>query len=183
MMFNWTNKQPGIQKFWNLCGLYQDIYDWISPLNKLSGSSFILTQQSMGKNEYGIRVLAWISELGVQKYTFYLRWIECPIPFHPIALYKKIWILGCPKSAIGCPKDTQTPLWLMACMVFLVTCIFCFFEARAHTHNAHAHTHTRTLTHTHAHTHTNTCTHAHTHTHTRARTHTHTHLYNRSVYN
>ena len=34
MMFNWTNKQPGIQKFWNLCGLFQDIYDWISPLNK-----------------------------------------------------------------------------------------------------------------------------------------------------
>ena len=54
MMFNWTNKQPWIQTFWNLCGLYQDIYDWILPLNKWSGSSFILTQQSMGRNEYGI---------------------------------------------------------------------------------------------------------------------------------
>ena len=54
LMFRWTNKQPGIQKFWNSCGLYQDIYDWISPLNKRSGWSFILTQQSMGRNEYGI---------------------------------------------------------------------------------------------------------------------------------
>ena len=24
MMFRWTNKQPGIQKFWNLCSHYQD---------------------------------------------------------------------------------------------------------------------------------------------------------------
>ena len=51
MMFRWTIKQPGIQKFWNSCDLYQDSYDWISPLNKHSG---ILTQQSMGRNEYGI---------------------------------------------------------------------------------------------------------------------------------
>ena len=54
MMFRWTNKHPGIQKFWNLCGLYQDIYDWISPLNKRSGRPFILTQQSIGRNKYGI---------------------------------------------------------------------------------------------------------------------------------
>ena len=54
MMFRWAIKQPGIQKFWNLCGLYQDIYDWISPLDKRSGRPFILTQQSMGRNEYGI---------------------------------------------------------------------------------------------------------------------------------
>ena len=31
MMFRWTNK------FWNWCSQYQDIYDWISPLNKRSG--------------------------------------------------------------------------------------------------------------------------------------------------
>ena len=36
MMFRWTNKQSGIQWFWHLCGHYQDIYDWISPLNKPS---------------------------------------------------------------------------------------------------------------------------------------------------
>ena len=56
MMFRWINKQPGIQKFWNWCSHYQDIYDWISPLNKPSGRSglwFILTQQSMGQNENG----------------------------------------------------------------------------------------------------------------------------------
>ena len=37
MMFRWTNKQPGIQEFWHLWGLYQDIYEYdcISPLNKM----------------------------------------------------------------------------------------------------------------------------------------------------
>ena len=45
MMFRWTNKHPGIQKFWNLCGRYQNI--WL-PLNKWSGLPFILIQQSMG---------------------------------------------------------------------------------------------------------------------------------------
>ena len=42
----WTNKQPGIQQFWYSCGHYQDIYDWISPLNKQSGSQFILTPRA-----------------------------------------------------------------------------------------------------------------------------------------
>ena len=37
MMFRRVNKQPGIQKILNLYGPYQDIYDWISPLNKRSG--------------------------------------------------------------------------------------------------------------------------------------------------
>ena len=48
-----SNKQPGIQKFWNLCRHYQDIYNcyWIPPLNKQSGLPFILTEQSMGRNE------------------------------------------------------------------------------------------------------------------------------------
>ena len=27
-------KQPGKQKYWNLCSHYQDIYDWILPFNK-----------------------------------------------------------------------------------------------------------------------------------------------------
>ena len=41
MMFRWTNKQPEMQKKnWNWCSQYQEIYDWISPLNK---------RQSMGK--------------------------------------------------------------------------------------------------------------------------------------
>ena len=30
---------------------HQDIYDWISSINKRSGSPFILTQQSMGRTE------------------------------------------------------------------------------------------------------------------------------------
>ena len=32
------NKQPWIQQFWNACCHYEDIYHWISPLNKWSGS-------------------------------------------------------------------------------------------------------------------------------------------------
>ena len=44
MMLRRVNKQPGKQKFWNRCSHYQEIYDWISPLNKRSGSPFILTQ-------------------------------------------------------------------------------------------------------------------------------------------
>ena len=57
------------QKFRNLSSLYQDIYDWISPLNKWSGRSFILTQQSMGRNEYGIsghlHIIAFLKHLMV----------------------------------------------------------------------------------------------------------------------
>ena len=42
-------------------------------------------------------------------------WIGCPIPFHPIALYtQKIWILGC-------PKDTQTSIWLKT-RLYLFSC-------------------------------------------------------------
>ena len=42
-----------MQKFWNWCIHYQEIYDWISSFNKQSGLRFILTQRSMGENEYG----------------------------------------------------------------------------------------------------------------------------------
>ena len=34
LMFRWINKQRRIQTFWKLCYHYQEIYDWISPLNK-----------------------------------------------------------------------------------------------------------------------------------------------------
>ena len=52
-VFRRINKQPGMQKFWNWCNDYQEIYGWTSSFNKQSGLSFILTQQSMGGNEYG----------------------------------------------------------------------------------------------------------------------------------
>ena len=39
------HKQQGMQKFWNWCSHYQEIYDWISPLNKRAGSAFILLTQ------------------------------------------------------------------------------------------------------------------------------------------
>ena len=62
-----------------------------------------------------VRALARISELGVQKCVWsHFGWIGCPIPFYPIALYTKLWILGCPNSAVGCPKDTRTTIWLKA---------------------------------------------------------------------
>ena len=53
MVFRGVNKQPEMQKFWKWCSHYQEIYDWISPLNKRSGLPFILTQKSMRENEYG----------------------------------------------------------------------------------------------------------------------------------
>ena len=53
MMFRSINKQPGIHNLWKLWCYYQYFYDWISPINILSGSWFILTLQSMGENEYG----------------------------------------------------------------------------------------------------------------------------------
>ena len=61
MMFRWINQQPGIQKFWNGCSHYQDIYDWISPSNKWSDSWFILTQQILWGNEYGKSILLSIN--------------------------------------------------------------------------------------------------------------------------
>ena len=55
------------------------------------------------------RALARISELGFQKHTF---GVNSGVQFLFITLhykYKKIWVLGFPKSAVGCPKDTLTP--------------------------------------------------------------------------
>ena len=49
MMFRWINKQPGMQKFWNWCSHYQEIYDWVSSSHKQSGLPFILIQQCMGE--------------------------------------------------------------------------------------------------------------------------------------
>ena len=51
MMFRCINKHPWMQKFGNWCSHYQDIYDWISSFNKQSGLPFVLTQQSVGKDE------------------------------------------------------------------------------------------------------------------------------------
>ena len=48
MMFR-VNKQPGMQKFLNWRSYYQEIYDWISSLNKQSGSRFINTVVYGGK--------------------------------------------------------------------------------------------------------------------------------------
>ena len=35
--------------------------------------------------------------------------------FIPLHYTQKIWIFGCPNSALGCQKDTRTLLWLKAC--------------------------------------------------------------------
>ena len=48
MMFRWTNKQPGPQMFRNICGHCQNIYDWMSPLNKRPGLPFILNTAVYG---------------------------------------------------------------------------------------------------------------------------------------
>ena len=53
----------------------------------------------------------WIGRLKIH------IWGELGVQFLFIPLHytQNIWILGCPKSAIGCPKDTRTPLRLKAC--------------------------------------------------------------------
>ena len=82
MMFRWINKQPGIQKFWNVCSHYQDIYDWISLLNKWSGSPFILTQQSLEGIEYGKS-----SHLSIFLYFFEARTDAFKLQFSGLPFY------------------------------------------------------------------------------------------------
>ena len=54
MMFRKVNKQPGMQKFWNWCSHYQEIYDWISPLNKRAGSAYYSNTVVYGEHEYNL---------------------------------------------------------------------------------------------------------------------------------
>ena len=83
MMFRRVNKQPGMQKCWKWCSHYQEINDWISPLNKRSGSPFILTQLSMGENEYGesghLSIFTLLKHLMMLlKYNFFQSFIFTP---------------------------------------------------------------------------------------------------------
>ena len=50
MMFRWINEQPGIQKFWNLCCDYQEIFDWISSFNKTVRLTFYSKTAVYGGN-------------------------------------------------------------------------------------------------------------------------------------
>ena len=68
----WIKKQLGIQKFWTLLGYYQDIYNWISPMNKLSGVWFVLTQQSMGE----------MSMVNPVNCLFSILWLDSILPGH-----------------------------------------------------------------------------------------------------
>ena len=72
MMFRWINKQPRIQKFWHFCSYYQDIYDWISQLNKPSDLWFIQTQQSMGVGGSGhLSIFTSLKHLMLLKWIFF----------------------------------------------------------------------------------------------------------------
>ena len=51
-MFRKVNKQPGMQKFPQLMSHYQEIYDWILPLNKLAGQRIYSNTVVYGGNEY-----------------------------------------------------------------------------------------------------------------------------------
>ena len=61
--------------------------------------------------------------IGCPKYTLRVNWVSNSFLSHCIIHQKYIW--QCPKSAIGCPKDTRTPLWLKACC-YIFKCILCF---------------------------------------------------------
>ena len=42
MMFRWTIKQPRTHRFWNVCCLYQDIYDWIYSNTAVYGEKWVV---------------------------------------------------------------------------------------------------------------------------------------------
>ena len=82
--------------------------------------------------------LARISELVVPKYG--VNWMSNSFSSH-CKIHQKNWILGCPKSEIGCPKDTWTPLWLKAWVLvqYMYTCTcrpleFCMYCTRLKKH-------------------------------------------------
>ena len=87
MLFSWINKQPGIQKFWNLSSQYQDMYDWISPFNKSSSLWFILTQgNECGKSSHlfvftsfkPLMICFWSANFsGIHSYTLSKTLIAC----------------------------------------------------------------------------------------------------------
>ena len=52
MVFRWINKQPGMQKLWNLCSHYHDICDWITPFYKPSRLIVYSNTAVYGGNEY-----------------------------------------------------------------------------------------------------------------------------------
>ena len=87
MMFRWINKQQGMQEFWHLFSQYEEIYDWISSFNIQSVLPFILTQQSMGGNEYGqsghLSIFTLLKHLIMfLKYKFFEGFIFTPYQRH-----------------------------------------------------------------------------------------------------
>ena len=49
MMVRWINKQPGMQKSWNLCCHYWDIYDWNHWIYPFNNSSHISHRRTFYK--------------------------------------------------------------------------------------------------------------------------------------
>ena len=56
----------------------------------------------------GNKALARISELGVHKFTLGVNWMSNSFSSH-CSIHKIYGYKECPKSAIGCQKDTRTP--------------------------------------------------------------------------
>ena len=62
-LFRKVNKQPGMQKLWNWCPPFQEIYDWISPLNKRAGSAYISNTVVYGENEYMVNLVTCLKKI------------------------------------------------------------------------------------------------------------------------
>ena len=76
---------------------------WYWTINLKLRESLVLSHAQC--NSWALARISELSELGVQ------------FLFIPLHYTQQMWILGCPKSAIGCPKDTRTSLWLKACVI------------------------------------------------------------------
>ena len=95
MMFRRVNKQPGMQKFWNWCSHYQEIYDWISPPNKRSGWTFILDTVV-----YGGKWVWWIWSL------VYFHSFEALNDAFEVQFFSGLHFYTLTKTLIGC-RDMQ----------------------------------------------------------------------------
>ena len=85
LMLRRVNKQPWIHIYWNLCCYYQDIYDWISPFNKPSGSWFILALYSLwGKLVWHFWSFAYFHFFGALKKLFELQFLSGALFSHPV---------------------------------------------------------------------------------------------------
>ena len=89
MMFRKVNKQPGMQKFWNWCSHYQEIYDWISP------------QQTSWQRIYSNTVVYGENEYMVNLVTVYFHYFEALNDAFEVQIFSGLNFYTLPKTLIA----------------------------------------------------------------------------------